>query len=101
MKSRTDIHEQRSKERDEGMGEVKLVTVGPEAKESMIDFSEKSGNSLFSTGGSPVTNREQVEASSSADILLWEEGDYLEDIMQHLAHMEVVIRKNELILSAS
>ncbi|EXL63503.1 hypothetical protein FOPG_20223 [Fusarium oxysporum f. sp. conglutinans race 2 54008] len=55
------------------MGEVKLVTVGSEAKESMIDFSEKSGNSLFSTAGSPVTNQEQVEASSSADILLWEE----------------------------
>ncbi|KAH7183729.1 cyclin-like protein [Fusarium oxysporum] len=72
------------------MGEVKLVTVGSEAKESMIDFSEKSGNSLFSTAGSPVTNQEQVEASSSADILLWEEGDYLEDIMQHLAHMESV-----------
>ncbi|KAH7183780.1 hypothetical protein BKA60DRAFT_530738 [Fusarium oxysporum] len=91
MKSRTDIHEHKSKERDKEMGEVKLVTVGSEAKESMIDFSEKSGNSLFSTAGSPVTNQEQVEASSSADILLWEEGDYLEDIMQHLAHMEVVL----------
>jgi hypothetical protein len=90
-----------SKERDEEMGEVKLVTVGSEAKESMIDFSEKSGNSLFSPAGSPVTNQEQVEASSSADILLWEEGGYLEDIVQHLAHMEVVIRKNELIWSAS
>ncbi|KAH7186954.1 hypothetical protein BKA60DRAFT_613573 [Fusarium oxysporum] len=88
MKSRTDIHEQKSKERDKEMGEVKLVTVGSEAKESMIDFSEKSGNSLFSTAGSLVTNQEQVEASSSADILLWEEGDYLEDIVQHLAHME-------------
>ncbi|KAH7142468.1 hypothetical protein DER46DRAFT_631056 [Fusarium sp. MPI-SDFR-AT-0072] len=63
----------------------------------MIDFSEKSGNSLFSTAGSPVTNQEQVEASSSADILLWEEGDYLEDIMQHLAHMEVLFLSVNLI----
>ncbi|KAL5600761.1 hypothetical protein FOVSG1_006878 [Fusarium oxysporum f. sp. vasinfectum] len=56
----------------------------------MIDFAENSGNSLFSTADSPVTNQEQVQASSSADILLWEEGDYLEDVMQHLAHMESV-----------
>ncbi|EXL38821.1 hypothetical protein FOCG_18545 [Fusarium oxysporum f. sp. radicis-lycopersici 26381] len=39
----------------------------------MIDFSENSGNSLFSAAGSPVTNRDQVQAYCSADILLWEE----------------------------
>ncbi|EXL38911.1 hypothetical protein FOCG_18459, partial [Fusarium oxysporum f. sp. radicis-lycopersici 26381] len=35
-------------------------------------------------------SQDQVQVPSSVDTLLWEESDYLEDIMQHLAYMENV-----------
>jgi hypothetical protein len=56
----------------------------------MIDFSEISGNLPHPIAGPPVANQEQVESSIPSDLLLRVEGDYREDIMQHLAHMESV-----------
>lgn len=69
------------------------MTMCSEATESRIDFSEKQGQPLFSSADSLDMSQDQVQVPSSVDTLLWEESDYLEDIMQHLAHMEVVIRK--------
>jgi hypothetical protein len=75
------------------MWKAKTMTMCSEAKESRIDFSEKPGHPLFRSADSPDMNQDQVQVPSSVDTLLWEVDEYLEDIMQHLAYMEVATRK--------
>lgn len=69
------------------------MTICSEAKESRIDLSEKPGHALFPSADSLDMNQNQGEVPRSVNTLSCKADEYLDDIMQHLAHMEVATRK--------
>jgi hypothetical protein len=82
-------------EKDDQVWNSKTMTMCSEATESRIDFSEKPGQPLFRSADSLDMSQDQVQVPSSVDTLLWEADEYLEDIMQHLAYMEVATHKKK------